>query len=320
MSRQLRLEFPGALWHITSRGNERRDIVRDDIDRRAFVSLLGRVVAERRWLLHAWVLMSNHYHLLLETPEVGLSRGMKSLNQTYATAFNERHDRVGHLFQGRFKSILVERETHLLELVRYIVLNPVRAKVVRCASDYTWSNYRATAGLRHAPSWLEVDWTLDHFAGDPAGRREAYRRFVAAGRGASYQPWESVIGQIYLGSADFRERMQKEVATKARSREYPRPQRIPATMTMEALRSLVANEFRVAIAALGVRGPGPARKAFAHVAADDQDQPLAAIGRALETTGVTAWRLREAGRRLYDADTAYRYRVDRIRNAIRVRG
>src|SRR5687768_12366325 len=117
MSRPLRLEFPGAIFHVTSRGNERRDIYRDDDDRRRFLGLLARVIKERRWLLHAWVLMANHYHLLIETPEIGLSRGIKWLNQEYAKAFNKRHLRVGHLFQGRFKGILVERESHLLELV-----------------------------------------------------------------------------------------------------------------------------------------------------------------------------------------------------------
>jgi len=133
MSRQLRIEYPGAIWHVTSRGNERRDIFRDDDDRHRFLRLLGKVVVIRRWNLHAWVLMANHYHLLIETPEIGLSRGVKWLNQRYAQAFNERHGRVGHLFQGRFKSVLVQREGHLLELLRYIVLNPVRCGIVRFA-------------------------------------------------------------------------------------------------------------------------------------------------------------------------------------------
>jgi putative transposase len=204
VSRQLRLEFPGAIWHVTSRGNERRDIFRDDADRRRFVTLLSKAVAHRRWILHAWVLMSNHYHLLIETPEVGLSRGMKWLNQEYAQAFNERHQRVGHLFQGRFKSILVEREGHLLELIRYIVLNPVRAQAVAFAGDYDWSNYRATAGLQAPPAWLEVEWTLDQFgARNRPQAQEAYRRFVADARGASYNPWERVVGQIYLGAQLF---------------------------------------------------------------------------------------------------------------------
>mgnify|MGYP001797886231 CR=1 FL=1 len=133
MSRPLRLEFPGASWHVTCRGNEKRDIVRDDDDRRRFVSLLAHAVMEHRWLLHAWVLMSNHYHLLVETPGVGLSEGVKWLNEMCAMKFNAKYERVGHLFQGRFKGILVERESHLLERLRYIVPNPVRCSHGRLA-------------------------------------------------------------------------------------------------------------------------------------------------------------------------------------------
>ena len=200
MARPLRLDFPGGLWHIISRGVERRDICLDDRDRRRFVNLLATVVAERRWVLHSWVLMSNHYHLLLETPERGLSRGLKWLNQTYAEVFNKRYDRVGHLFQGRFKSIAIERESHLLELTRYIVLNPVRCEAVAFAGDYEWSNYRATAGLQRAPSWLELGWTLDQFGVDRATAHDAYRHFVADARGASWNPWESVERPSSIGA------------------------------------------------------------------------------------------------------------------------
>jgi REP element-mobilizing transposase RayT len=181
VTRPLRIEFPGAVWHIISRGNERRDIYRDDDDRRRFLGFLAHAIREHHWRLHAWVLMSNHYHLLLETPEAGLSLGMKYLNQFYAEYFNERYERVGHLYQDRFKGILVEREGHLLELVRYIVLNPVKAGCVTFPGDYRWSNYRATAGLAPAPSWLEIDWTLEQFhPHDRVAAREAYRQFVTS--------------------------------------------------------------------------------------------------------------------------------------------
>lgn len=319
MSRQLRLEFPGAIWHVTSRGNERRDIIRDDHDARHFVTLLGSIVSERRWLLHAWTLMPNHYHLLVETPEVGLSAGAKALNQEYAQWFNDRHDRVGHLFQGRFKGILVERETHLLELLRYIVLNPVRAGMVRFAGDYEWSNYRATAGLRPAPAWLEVDWTLQQFAGDPAGGHEAYRRFVAGGRGASYKPWEAVLGQIYLGSAAFRDRMQARIASTVCSREHPLTQRTRARPGIEPLRALVAEEFGVLEIDLSRKSYGPARKAFAQLAAEDAGVPFRTIATAIGTTEVAAWKLRRAGRALYEADSGYRGLIERIRARLKVR-
>jgi len=278
VSRQLRLEHPGALWHVTSRGNERREIVRDEEDRRRFVRLLAHAVLQHRWLLHAWVLMSNHYHLLVETPEIGLSDGMKWLNEMCAITFNERYERVGHLFQGRFKGIIVEREGHLLELVRYIVLNPVRCGMVRFASDFQWSNYRATAGLLSAPPWLETEWTLRQFGADPLAARESYRRFVADARGASYNPWETVTGQIYLGSQDFCERMQLLVKSKERSREHPIAQRRLVQPSLEKIAVLVAQHFAVAPDALKRRTRGgSARKALVHVACDFSCLALGAV-------------------------------------------
>ncbi|HUP65413.1 MAG TPA: transposase, partial [Thermoanaerobaculia bacterium] len=270
MSRQLRIDFPGAIHHITSRGNERRVIYRDDRDRRRFLEILEEVVTLRRWILHAWVLMSNHYHLLIETPEIGLSRGMKRLNETYAMWFNTRHHRVGHLFQGRFKSILVERESHLLELTRYIVLNPVRCHAVKYAGDWQWSNYRATAGLTKAPSWLETESTLSKFGtGDSGQARESYRRFVADARGASYKPWEMLIGQIYLGGEAFCEMMQTIVSSEARSREHPRAQLEIVRPTLDHVIELMLREFDETPQSLRRKNRRPGRKAFAQLAYRD---------------------------------------------------
>ena len=154
MTRPLRVVYPGAVYHVTARGNERKAIVRDDIDRRRFVATLAQMVEHYRVVCHAWVLMPNHYHLLLETPEANLSRAIRHLNGVYTQAFNRRHRRVGHLFQGRFKAILLEKDAHLLALCRYVVLNPVRAGLVRHPRAWGWSSYRATAGEESAPTWL----------------------------------------------------------------------------------------------------------------------------------------------------------------------
>ncbi|MDP9360775.1 MAG: transposase [Acidobacteriota bacterium] len=316
MSRQLRLEFPGAIWHVTSRGNERRDIFRDNADRRRFVNLLARVIIDRRWILHAWVLMSNHYHLLLETPEVGLSRGVKWLNQAYAETFNERHHRVGHLFQGRFKGILVERDGHLLELIRYIVLNPVRCHAVTFAGDYEWSNYRATAGLQPAPPWLEIDWTLDQFGPDRASAHKAYRRYVADAQGASYNPRERVVGQMYLGTAAFCDRMQALVSSKERSREHPRAQRMFVRPGLHAVVLLIADRFGVRPDDLKRKARGQARKTLAFLAVDDAGLTLRSIA---EWMGVSDWaasKMRLAARELYATDREYRRNVDEIRAAL----
>jgi len=148
MTRPLRLEYEGAIYHVTSRGNAQEDVFLKDSDRTRFLEILGDVVARYGWICHAYCLMNNHYHLLIETPRANLSRGMQFLNGVYTQWFDRQHERVGHLFQGRFKAILVEKESHLLELTRYIVLNPVRAKMVRGVRDRPWSSYRGTSGQR----------------------------------------------------------------------------------------------------------------------------------------------------------------------------
>ena len=190
MARPLRVQREGAIWHITSRGVEKRPIYLDDNDCATFLEFLGETVVEARWRLHAYVLMTNHYHLLLETPERTLSEGMKTLNERWAERFNWRHSRVGHLFQGRFDGKLVDDEKHLFELFRYVVLNPVRGGMVEHAEEYAWSSYRATAGLAQQPPWLEIDSTLSRFHEDQRSARVLYRQFVAAGRGVRPRPWE----------------------------------------------------------------------------------------------------------------------------------
>jgi len=151
MARPLRVEFDGALSHVTSRGNARADIFADEQDRQAFLETLGKVVQRFHWLCHAYCLMDNHDHVVLETPEGNLSKGMRQLNGMYTQAYNRRHRRVGHLLQGRCKAILIQQESHLLEVCRYVVLNPVRAQAVQSAKQWRWSGYRATAGMDERP-------------------------------------------------------------------------------------------------------------------------------------------------------------------------
>ena len=202
MARPLRLEFPHAVYHVTGRGNARQDIVADDTDRRCFLAILAHVVDRYGWLCHTYCLMDNHYHLLIETPKPNLSQGMRQLNGLYTQAYNRRHHRVGHLFQGRFKAVLVEKETHLLELCRYVVLNPVRAKVVPHPRQWAWSSYRATVGEAERPAYVTVDWTLGQFAKQLHTAQERYRVFVAEGR-SQPKPWNQLKGQIYLGTENF---------------------------------------------------------------------------------------------------------------------
>jgi REP element-mobilizing transposase RayT len=166
---------------LTSRGTEGRPVFLDDHDRRRFVSVLAGAVEEREWLCLAYCLMTNHFHLLVQTPHADLAIGMHRVNSAHANYFNRRHDHVGHLFQARYSSVLVERETHLLEACRYIVLNPVRAGLCRRPSDWRWSSYRATAGYVSRPAFLAADWVLGHFGADARRAALRYVEFVAAG-------------------------------------------------------------------------------------------------------------------------------------------
>ena len=187
MARPLRLEFAGALYHVTARGNERRDIFLGDTDgdRAALLNVLGATCERFNWLIHAYCLMTNHYHLLVETPDANLSAGMRQLNGVFTQYVNRTHTRVGHLFQGRFKAILVERDSYLLELARYVVLNPVRAGMVPAPGDWFWSSYRAMVGEVPAPGWLETDAVLRVFSDERTTAVNGYRRFVAEGIGAA---------------------------------------------------------------------------------------------------------------------------------------
>ncbi len=160
MARPLRVELSGGVYHITSRGDRREHIYLSDVDRDAWLELLGHVCARFNWVCHAYCLRSNHYHLVIETPEGNLSQGMRQLNGVYTQWVNRNHGRVGHVFQGRYKAILVEKDSYLLELARYVVLKPVRAGMVGDAGDWPWSSYLAMTGQVPVPVWLKTDWLL----------------------------------------------------------------------------------------------------------------------------------------------------------------
>jgi len=225
MARPLRIEFPGASYHVTSRGDRREAIYEDDADRAGFLDVLGEVVERYNWVCHSYCLMTNHYHLVVETPEANLSKGMRQLNGVYTQASNRRHGRVGHLFQGRFKGILVDKEAYLLALCRYVVLNPVRAGIVSQPEDWAWCSYRAAMGLSPAPKWLDVDGLLSHFGSDRRNAREHYRRFVHAGLGERI--WDGLRQQIYLGDDGFVEKMQRQAAIRGDVLSVPHRQRRP---------------------------------------------------------------------------------------------
>ena len=224
MARPLRIEYPDAVYHVTSRGNARSDIFHSDQDREEFLIILDSVIKRFNWLCHAYCLMDNHYHLLIETPDGNLSFGMRQLNGIYTQKYNYLHGKTGHVFQGRYKAILVDKESYLLELCRYVVLNPVRAKMISKPEEWKWSSYRYTAGMKKAPGFLTMDWIIAHFSRKKAEAQKLYRKFVKEGINAN-SPWNELQGQILLGEETFIERYRKLLHGKEQIKEIPRIQR-----------------------------------------------------------------------------------------------
>ena len=179
MARPLRIAIPGGLYHVVSRGNNRGVVYLDSRDRSDFLELLGGAVERFRLLCHSYCLMSNHFHLLLETPKANLSLAMRHLNGVYAQRFNRRHGRCGHVFQARFRAILVQKESYLLRAARYIVRNPVRARICARPGEWRWSSYSALAGTMPAEDFLCVDELLQMFAPTRRAAQARYRDFVA---------------------------------------------------------------------------------------------------------------------------------------------
>lgn len=234
MARQLRIEYPGAVYHVTSRGNARNAIYADDEDRRTFLKVLHSVVGRFNWRCHAYCLLNNHYHLMIETPKANLSKGMRQLNGVYTQLYNRRHGLGGHVFQGRFKAIIVDKENYLLQLCRYLVQNPVALHLVETPEAWPWSSYRATAGLAAVPEWLTVDWILGQFSRELTEARQAYREFVAGGTtGAS--PWTALVGQIFLGGEGFAEQLAPQLTDRKQLTEIPKRQRYASRPSLDGM-------------------------------------------------------------------------------------
>jgi REP element-mobilizing transposase RayT len=181
IARKLRIELPHGIYNVGSRGNNGEMLFRDDIDRMEWLRLFAKVAVKYRWLGWSYCLMGNHFHFVLQIPHGGLSKGMQELNTGYSIRTNKRHDRTGHLVRNRFYSRVVEDDSHLLEVCRYVVLNPVRAGLCASPADWPWSSYRACAGMELAHPFLAVDRVLGLFGQRPEEARAAYRAFVRAG-------------------------------------------------------------------------------------------------------------------------------------------
>lgn len=255
MARPLRIEFAGALYHITSRGNERRPIFRANRDRETFLGFLADATRRFGWSVTSWVLMNNHFHLVIQTPEPNLSRGMQWLNGTYAAWFNHRYSRSGHLFHGRFKAVLVEKESYFAEVLRYVALNPVRAGIVKRPEDYRWSSYRAAAGFEAAPDWLDTVALHQVFDEDVATAQIQFRDFVETRNGHEERLWDRLMNGLYLGTSAWAKQMRAVVESRPRSTDHPTTQRAVGRPQMPAVIEAVAQVAGESVIAIrSVRG------------------------------------------------------------------
>lgn len=283
MTRQLRVQYPGAIYHVTSRGNRRQDIVSDDLDRNVFFERIGTTVAKYCWEMFAAVLMINHFHLFFRTPQPNLSRGMQFLLGGYAAYFNQRHERVGHLFQGRFRSRLIEDESYFWCVSRYVHLNPVPVLVPR-PELWPWSSYAGYVDPRLRLPWIAYDTLLAAWQGqwggqDPLG---GYRQYVEAELGhPPTSPFDDAIDGWILGSQQFADRIRKLVSPESHEPQVERARRM-APLDLVDLQRSVCEFYEIEPAELAVRGSRhPARIIFASLARSHTAATLAELSDAL---------------------------------------
>ena len=244
MARPLRIEYPGAFYHVINRGQRQDPIVEDDRDRERFTSCLSRMCDQYAIRIHAYCLMTNHYHLILETPEANLSRAMQWLNVSYATYFNRRHQYAGHLFQGRYKAILIEADEYLESLSRYIHLNPVRAEMEEVPWDYAWSSCQYFVKSLKAPGWIDVDRVLLRFARTSRVARNRYKAYLVQSDIAD--PSKDMTGSCLLGSKAFVDWAKATfLVDQQNNRDIPELKRIKPCPSVETIVELVSDYFKV---------------------------------------------------------------------------
>ena len=262
MARPLRLEFAGAVYHVTARGNANQKVFTDKKDREIFLSYLGREIDQQRWRCFAYCLMDTHYHLVIETPEANLSVGMRRLNAVYTQAFNRRHGYAGHVLQGRYKSILIDRDNYLKEVCRHVVLNPIRTKTVRKVEKWPWSSYRVTAGEDTEPAWVDLGAVLGLFGSTKVRGRNAYKKFVTEGKNAP-SPWQDLRGQIFLGDDEFLKTMRSRLEQAGKGDVVAK--RLKDRPTKTAVLRAVASAYKLKQKDLAQRANQPAYKIAAYL-------------------------------------------------------
>jgi REP element-mobilizing transposase RayT len=251
MARPLRITYPGAVYHITNRGVNKQPIFFEEEDYDKFLEYLAEVSERMQVIIHGYCLMSNHYHLEITTPNENISRTIQWLNQNYAGYVNNRYDRTGHLFQGRFKSVLIEAESHLAALTRYIHLNPVRAGLVSAPFEYPWSSYQCYLGLTDY-EWLNTSVTLERFGKDLEEQRKNYQEFVE--QEIAENPLRDMVYGAILGSKAFVEKIQNKLQKKPEDREISRFKSAQRILSMDRIVEVISKNMQITQKELKRRG------------------------------------------------------------------
>lgn len=243
MARPLRIEYPGGFYHVTSRGNEQKEIFKSDKDREQFISYLESASSRYGAVVHGYCLMNNHYHLLLETPSGNLSEIMRHINGAYTTYFNVKRKRAGHLFQGRYKAILVDADEYAKELSRYIHLNPVRAGITEKPVEYAWSSYKAYIGIGKKPEWLKTEFILNYFDEKRTKAQKGYEQFVSIMIGREYEsPLKATVASTILGASEFvKEITEKYLKHKPAGRDLPALRELSQRPSIEKIEEIVSS-------------------------------------------------------------------------------
>jgi len=282
MARPLRVEYPGAVYHVINRSNTGDKLYRNNRDRAKFLSYLEKAVERFSLKIHTYCLMSNHFHILLETQLPNLSQSVQWVNVSYAGYFNRKYNRHGHLFHGRFKSILVDADNYLKLLSRYIHLNPVRAGFVERPVDYVWSSYQAFAGKVKEAEWLEINWLLSQFGKQRKEAIENYISFVEAIDAEQLvNPGQNLAGGFILGSPDFIDWVKESfLSNRADDKEIPQLRQLKPMTTVEMIIKAVCNEFNCDEAFLLNKGRkrNIARDTAIYLARDLSGNPGKALG------------------------------------------
>ena len=268
MARALRIQYPGAIYHVTCRGNEQRDIFQDDADRQRFLQLLTQSLTIYKVKLHSYVLMTNHFHLLVETALGNLAEFMRHFNITYTGSFNRRHQRTGHLYQGRYKSLLVDKEAYLTALSRYLHLNPVRILALKKKSlpdkiqyliTYPWSSLPGYLTRQKKEGFVHYDLVLSPYGGEKEPARKAYRAALYEDLSAGIQIKDQIVGGSLLGGDEFIEWVRARFLKGKKDRERPSLKQIHTYRTRDVIIRAIEQETGQTIASIA-KDKGPVRQ------------------------------------------------------------